>query len=425
VIKKPLTLLLVLWLSGAMAVSYVVRIDGEIDLPLATYVEDALAKAESAGAAGVVLWVDTPGGRIDAAMRISDAILDTSLPTLAVVKNAFSAGALISLSAEQIAMLPGSEIGAALPINVSPVSKPTAADRKFISAFKAKFRAVAEARGRPVELAEAMVDPDIEIEGVVGKGEPLTLTAAKAVELGIADFECNSLREALEKAGFDAETATLEIPTRIRVSRVLTSMYVAPVLLALGLLGLVVEFFTPGFGIPGLLGLLMLGLYFAGGLMAGMSGIVEVSLFLAGIALLLTEMFLIPGFGVAGIGGLAALAASIYLTFGDQALIVGSLAVIIGAFGLFVVFRYLPRTKAAHALVLDDTIGSQAPPREKLTALLGAVGVAVSDLRPAGVARFGERKVDVVADGEYIPKGAHIRVIEVEGARVVVRQEEE
>jgi len=305
------------------------------------------------------------------------------------------------------------------------VSKPTAADRKFISAFKAKFRAVAEARGRPVELAEAMVDPDIEIEGVVGKGEPLTLTAAKAVELGIADFECNSLREALEKAGFDAETATLEIPTRIRVSRVLTSMYVAPVLLALGLLGLVVEFFTPGFGIPGLLGLLMLGLYFAGGLMAGMSGIVEVSLFLAGIGLLLTEMFLIPGFGVAGIGGLAALAASIYLTFGDQALMVGSLAVIIGAFGLFVVFRYLPRTKAAHALVLDDTIGSQAPPREKLTALLGAVGVAVSDLRPAGVARFGERKVDVVADGEYIPKGAHIRVIEVEGARVVVRQEEE
>jgi len=425
VIRKLLTLTAALWLSGALATSYLIKIEGEIDLPLAAYVEYALSKAQSEGATGIVLWVDTPGGRIDAAMEISDSVLNTPLPTLAVVKNAFSAGALISLSAEQIAMLPGSEIGAALPITVTPISKPTAADRKFISAFKAKFRAVAEARGRPVELAEAMVDPDIKIEGVVGKGEPLTLTAAKAVELGIADFECNSLSEALEKAGFDAAVKKLEVPTRIKVARLLTSMYVAPVLLALGLLGLVVEFFTPGFGIPGFLGLLMLSLYFIGGLMAGMSGVVEVSLFLVGIALLMAEMFLIPGFGVAGIGGLASLAASIYLTFDDQALMVGSLAVIIGAIGLFVVFRYLPRTRAAHALVLDDSIGAQAPPQERLSRLLGAVGTAVSDLRPAGVARFGERKVDVVADGEYIPKGALIRVIEVEGARVVVRQEEE
>ncbi len=424
-IRKLLTLLVILWSTGALAGSYMLKIEGEIDLPLAAYVEDALQRAESSGASGVVLWVDTPGGRIDAAMRISDAVLNTPLPTLAVVKNAFSAGALVSLSAEQIAMLPGSEIGAALPITISPVSKPTAAERKFISAFKAKFRSVAEARGRPVELAEAMVDPDIEIEGVVTKGEPLTLTAARAVELGVADFECTSLSDALEKAGFDAEVKTLEIPTRIKAARILTSMYVAPVLLALGLLGITVEFFTPGFGIPGILGLLLLGLYFIGGLMAGMSGIVEVALFLAGIALLMAEMFLIPGFGVAGIGGLAALAASIYLTFGDQALLVGSIAVIIGAVGLFVVFRYLPRTRAAHALVLDEAIGAQAPPREKLSRLLGAVGTAASDLRPAGVARFGEHKVDVVADGEYIPKGARLRVIEVEGARVVVRQEEE
>ncbi len=421
---KLLYIIALLWLP-AFASSYLVKVEGEIDLPLAAYVEDSLARAEAEGAAGVVLWVDTPGGRIDAAMRISDAVLNTPLPTLAVVKNAFSAGALVSLSAEQVAMLPGSEIGAALPINVSPVSEPTAADRKYISAFKAKFRAVAEARGRPADLAEAMVDPDIEIEGVVAKGEPLTLTAARAVELGIADFECASLSEALEKAGFDPEVVTLEIPTRIKVARVLTSMYVAPLLLGLGLLGLLIEFFTPGFGVAGLLGVLLLGLYFAGGLMVGMSGVVEVALFLTGVALLLAEMFLIPGFGVAGIGGLAALAASIYLTFGDQALMVGSITVIIGAIGLFVAFRYLPRTRAAHALVLNGAIGEQAPPRERLQSLLGAIGVAASDLRPAGVARFGERKVDVVTEGEYVPKGSRIRVVEVEGARVVVRPEEE
>ena len=424
-IKKLLALFTILCLTNAVASSYLIKIEGEIDLPLAVYVENALSKAEAEGAAGVVLWIDTPGGRVDAALRISDAVLNTTLPTLAVVKNAFSAGALVSLSAEQIAMLPGSEIGAALPITISPISKPTSADRKFISAFKAKFRAVAEARGRPVELAEAMVDPEIEIEGIVGEGEPLTLTAAKAVELGVADFVSSSLSEALEKAGFDSEINTLDIPTQIKVARVLTNVYVAPVLLALGLLGLVIEFFTPGFGIPGLFGLLMLSLYFIGGLLAGMSGIVEVSLFLTGIALLLAEMFLIPGFGVAGIGGLAALAASIYLTFGDQAVVVGSLMVIVIAIGLIIVFRFLPRTRTAHALVLDDAIGAQAPPHESNSRLLGAIGTATSDLRPAGVARFGERKVDVVTEGEYLPKGSLIKVIKVEGARIVVRREEE
>ena len=422
--KKLLILLTLLW-SGALASSYLVRIEGDIDLPLAAYVESSLARAEAAGASGVVFWVDTPGGRIDAAMRISDAILGTSLPTLAVVKNAFSAGALITLSAQQVAMLPGSEIGAALPIRVSPVSKPTAAERKFISAFKAKFRAVAEARGRPVELAEAMVDPDIEIPDLVAKGEPLTLTATKAVELGVADFECVSLREALEKAGFDENVVTLEVPTRIKAARLLTSMYVAPLLLALGILGILIEAFTPGFGFPGALGLLLLGLYFAGGLMVGMSGLLEVGLFLAGVGLLLAEAFVIPGFGVAGISGLLALAASIYLTFGDQALMVGSIAIIVLAAGLLLALRYLPRTRMAHALVLSQAIDEQAPPRDRLAALEGAVGVAASDLRPAGVARFGERKVDVVTDGEYIPKGSRIRVIEVEGARVVVRREED
>lgn len=413
-----------LLLGWAHAASYVVNVEGPIDPPLAAYVEDAFERALAEGASGVVLLIDTPGGRVDAAMRISDTVLTSPLPTLAVVKNAFSAGALIALSAEQVAVLPGSEIGAALPILVTPISEPKAADRKVISALKAKFRSVAEARGRPVELAEAMVDPEIEVEGLAAKGEPLTLTGAKAVELGVADFEAASLREALERAGFDTETRLLEVPTRIKVARFLTGMYVAPVLLALGLLGLIVEFFTPGFGVPGLLGLALLGLYFLGGLLTGMSGIVEVALFLTGIALLLVEMFLIPGFGVAGVGGFLALGASIYLTFGDQALMVGAIAVVVGALGLVLVFRFLPRTRAAHALVLEGAIGEQAPPRERLEPLEGAIGTAITDLRPAGTARFGERRVDVVAEGEFIPKGSTVRVVLVEGARVVVRKEE-
>ncbi len=418
-------MVLALWLAPlGLAKTYLIPIEGEIDPALAVFVDQALSRAEAEGASGVAFLVNTPGGRVDAAIKISDRILETPLPTLAVVKNAFSAGALIALSAEQVAMLPGSEIGAALPVQVIPGVKYEAADRKIISAMKAKFRAVAEARGRPAKIAEAMVDPEIEVEGLTPKGEPLTLSAAKAVELGIADFEAATLAEALKKAGFAPETLRVEPGARVRAARFLTSSTVAAVLLAVGVLGLVIEALTPGFGIPGTVGLLALGLYFLGGYLAGMSGALEVLLFLGGVLLLLAEIFVIPGFGIAGIGGIAAILASIYFTFGNQTLYVASLAVLLVTAGLFLAVRFLPRTRTGRALVLESAIAGEAPPEEKLRSLEGALGKALTPLRPAGVAQFGERKVDVVAEGEFIEKGSTVRVVRVEGVRVVVRKEE-
>jgi len=416
---------LLLWLAPfGLAKTYLIPIEGEIDPALAVFVDQALSQAENEGASGVAFWIDTPGGRLDAAIKISDRILETPLPTLAVVKNAFSAGALIALSAEQIAMLPGSEIGAALPVEYVPGVKYEAADRKIISSFKAKFRAVAEARGRPAKIAEAMVDPEIEIEGLTPKGEPLTLTAEQAVELKVADFLADSLADALAKAGFDPEVERVEPGPRVKVARFLTQSAVAAVLLAVGVLGLLIEAFTPGFGVPGLVGLTALLLYFLGGFLAGMSGIVEALLFLLGVFLLLVEVFLIPGFGLAGIGGIAAIFASIYLTFGDQTLYVASLAVLILTAGFFLALKFLSKTRTAKALVLDSAIAAEAPPEERLKPLEGAIGKAITPLRPAGVAVFGERKVDVVTEGEFVEKGSSVRVVRVEGARVVVRKEE-
>ncbi len=416
---------LALWLAPlGLAKTYLVPIEGEIDPALAVFVGQALARAEAEGASGVAFLINTPGGRVDAAIKISDRILESPLPTLAVVKNAFSAGALIALSAEQVAMLPGSEIGAALPVQVIPGVKYEAADRKIVSALKGKFRAVAEARGRPAKIAEAMVDPEIELEGLTPKGEPLTLSAAKAVELGVADFEAGTLSEALKKAGFSPETVRIEPGARVRAARFLTSSTVAAVLLAVGVLGLVIEALTPGFGLPGTIGLVALSLYFLGGYLAGMSGVLEVLLFLGGVLLLLAEIFVIPGFGVAGIGGIAAILASIYFTFGDQTLYVASLAVLIVAAGLLLAVRLLPRTRTGRALVLESAIAGEAPPEAKLRPLEGAIGKALTPLRPAGVAQFGERKVDVVAEGEFIEKGSTVRVVRVEGVRVVVRKEE-
>lgn len=411
--------------SLAQARTYIVPIEGTIDGPLATFVEQSFDQAEREGASGVVLRVNTPGGRVDAAIRITDRILSSTVPTLAVIENAFSAGALISLAAQQIMMLPGSNIGAALPITITPVvGNATAADRKVISALKGKFRAVAEARSRPANIAEAMVDPEAEVRGITTKGEPLTLSARKAVELKVADAEVPSLRAALEKAGFNTETQELKPGPQVRVARFLTDPTIAAILLAVGILGLILEFFTPGTFIPAIVGITSLGLFFLGGYLAGLSNALTIILLFGGLLLVVFELFVTPGFGVPGLIGLGLIGASIYFTFGDQALQVGSFAIIGLALGLFLIFRYLPKGRVARPFVLSSAVNEVAPPKNELESLLGAIGQALTDLRPAGTAQFGDRRVDVVTMGEFIERGETVRVIQVEGPRVVVRKVE-
>jgi len=411
-------------LAGAR--SYVIPVEGTIDNPLATFIGQSLDRAEREGASGVVFYVDTPGGRIDAALKIADRIIASPLPSLAIVKNAYSAGALISLSAQQVVMLPGSEIGAALPIAVNPITREVSpVDRKFVSAFSAKFRTIAEARGRPANIAAAMVDPDIEIPNLKAKGDLLTLSAKKAVELKMADAEVASLRGGLEKAGFNLETTDIEVGPQVRVARFLTDPTIAALLIAVGVLGLVLEFFTPGTFIPAIVGVSALGLYFLGGYLAGLSSALSILLLFGGLLLIAFELFVTPGFGFPGFVGLGLIGASIYFTFGNEALQVGSYAIIVLAVGMILIFRFIPRTRVAKAFVLESAIDQTAPPKNELESMLGAIGKALTDLRPAGTAQFGERRVDVVTSGEFINRGSSVRVIQVEGPRVVVRKMEE
>lgn len=419
---KTLWVLLLTILSLAWGKTYLIPIEGEIDPALAVFVEQSLDQAAREQATGVVLWVDTPGGRVDAAIKISDLILASEIPTLAIVQNAFSAGALISLSAQKIAMLPGSEIGAALPIIASPTSEPQAADRKIISALRAKFRAVAEARNRPPEIAEAMVDPDRPVKGLNEKGEPLTLSGDRAVELKVAEYRADNQSAALKWARFDPEPTRLQEGTQVQVARFLTNATVAALLLSLGVLGLVLELFTPGLGWPGLLGAMALALYFLGGYLAGLSSALNVVLFVAGLILLVVELLITPGFGIAGIAGLGLLGTSVYFTFGDQSLQIGAYAVVIMAIGLILIFRLAPRTRLARGLVLDTAIAESGTDVSHLASLLGRHGTALTDLRPAGTAEVDEHRIDVVTQGGFVQQGRPIQVIQVEGNRVVVEE---
>lgn len=420
-----------LQVGGAAPVVYRVPVVGVIELGLAPFVERSIREAERAGASAVILDIETPGGRVDAAERIADAVSDASVPVYAYVnRRAFSAGALVSLATRRIYMRPGAVIGAATPV----VGTGEKAPEKIVSAMRSEMRALAEARGLDPRIAEAMVDEDIEIPGVVEAGKLLTLTAEEAVKVGYAEEveDWDALLEAIGLAG--APVVETKVNWAERLVRFLSHPVVTPFLLSLGFLGLLVELKTPGFGLAGGAGLLALTLFFGSHLIIGLAGWEELILFGAGIVLLLVEIFLVPGFGLFGLGGIAALLVSIFLSLIGRlptaedltkASVVLAATVMVFLVSAWAMLRTLPRSlRLARAGILLDTEEkrdtgwvSAAPRRE----LVGARGVALTDLRPSGTGLFGEERIDVVSESEWIEAGTPIRIVSSEGYRHVVR----
>jgi membrane-bound serine protease (ClpP class) len=408
---------------------YRIPVTGTIEMGLAPFIERSLNEAAAAGAAAAILDIDTPGGRVDAAERIADALGDAKIPVYAFVnRRAFSAGALIALATDRIYMRPGSVIGAATPVTGEGEKAP----EKIVSAMRSEFRALAEERGLDPRIAEAMVDEEIEIAGLVEKGKLLTLSTGEAVRLGYA-AEVSDWDALLTETGV-AGTQLVEAKTNWaeRLVRFFTNPLVAPFLLSLGFLGLLIEIKTPAFGLAGLAGATSLGLFFGSHLILGLAGWEVVILLGAGIILLLVEMVVLPGFGVAGILGVLAVLASIFLslignipTTGDimVALNVIAASVVIVGVVAWQLIRRLPHDRRARQILLDTSmtreLGYSSNPLR--ADLVGAEGTAVTDLRPSGTGRFGDENVDVVSDGPWIVAGTPIRIVQAEGYRHVVR----
>ncbi len=417
--------------SESRAPVVVVPVTGVIELGLAPSIERAIREAEAEGALAVVLDIDTPGGRVDAAERIGDAIADAGVPVYAYVnRRALSAGALISLATNGIFMRPGSVIGAATPVDGTGEK----ASEKIVSAMRSEMRALAEAAELDPAVAEAMVDEATVIPGVVEEGQLLTLTTEEAVALGYAR-EVEDLDGVLEIAGAPgAPLRTHEINWSERLVRFLSHPTVAPFLLSLGFLGLIIEIRSPGLGAPGLVGVLCLSAYFGSHVIVGLAGWTDLLIVGGGVGLLAVEALLIPGFGIFGLLGIAAIVGGVFMsmlgglpTAADfsQAGTVVSLSLVIILVTSWALLRRLPRSRhiARSGLLLQDATDREhgfesARRREDL---IGSEGVALTDLRPAGTGLFGDERVDVVADSEFISEGEAIRVLSAEGYRCVVR----
>lgn len=448
--------------ARARGAVYIVPIQNEIDLGIAPYLARMLDEAAQAGAQAVVLDIDTPGGRLDAVLQMRDAILDSPVPTVAYVnRQAFSAGALIAIAANEIYMAPGAVLGAATPVDGSG----TTADAKTISAVRSIFRATAELRGRDPLIAEAMVDPSLVINGLVTDAQLLTLTTAQAQEMGYIDGVVAN-REALLQAAGLADAAVVEtVQNWAETSvRFLTNSIVASLLLSIGFLLIFADVYTAGFGALGLSGIALIGLFFWGHFLVGLAGWEGVALVVVGLVLLALEVLVIPGFGVAGILGVITLLGGIFISLFDARIVttadlvragstvLGTVLLLAGGSVLLVAF--LPRSARMQGLILQSKVGvsdaailpkipskrrgwlegdrleahnataQSQPATAALHSFTGAIGVARSDLRPSGIAEIAGARVDVVSRGEYIAAGSAIEVLVDEGYRRVVRQVE-
>lgn len=418
-------------------------------------VRRGLHEAVEKKAAAVVLDLDTNGGRVDATEQIIRLLERAPVKTYTFVNaKAYSAGAFIACATDEIYMAPGSVIGAATPVMMIPGTGaqelPKSYEEKISSALRALIRATAQEKGHNPDVFEAMVDADKELvidgEVISPKGKLLTLTNEEAAR----EFEdppgpllsagtVRTIEELLAKAGLGGARTFTVAPYGFEVlGRWITA--ISPLLILIGFLAIYIELNTPGIGVPALVALICFGIYFIGHFVAGLAGWEEAVLFAVGVSLLAVEVFLLPGFGVTGLLGFIAIIVALVLAMTERwpggpvlptwpqlqlpllKLGIGLAGATVGA---MIVGRYLPKSslfkKLELAAATSAAEGYTASAGEARS-LLGATGVAETMLRPSGKGRFGDRLVDVVTEGDWIEKGEPIKIVLVEGSRVVVRR---
>ena len=425
-------------------------------MPPLVYLVRRGVKAAMDGKADVlVLDMDTNGGRVDVTEDIIEILNNFKGQTATFVnRKAFSAGAFISIATQKIFMAPQSVIGAAAPIMLvpggAPQDMPETMQAKMNSALRALVRTSAEKNGYNIDVVEAMIDKskELKIDGKIlnEKGQILTLTNTEAGrEYGdppkrlLSSGTVESLDELLNNLGYASATRVEIQPTGAEQVAMWINM-ISPLLLIIGIAGIYIEFKTPGFGLPGIVGIAAFALYFLGGYIAGLSGLEWIAVFVLGLALLALELFAFPGTTALGLIGTALMLVALVMAMVDvypgmpplptfkmlelplRDLFIAFLG---GATTVVVLSRWLPKTSFYGKLVSRTVSGvtTEAKIGQQQMSRLGQVGVAISVLRPGGKAQFGNEILDVISQGELIEKGQRVKIVGYSGAEAVVEGE--
>lgn len=410
--------------DGKDKLVYVIPIEKEVERGLEAFLIRSTEEAIEAGANHIIFEIDTPGGRVDSATQIGKLLRNLDIETTAFILNeALSAGSYIALNSNNIYMKPNATMGASGVIT----SDGTAADEKAQSAWIAAMKSAAEANDRDPRYAIAMADPDLEIPELnKEKGSFLTLTATDAVKVDYAEGIVENRVELLAKLEL-SEATIVETETTFaeEIARFVTSPIVIPILLSIASLGLILELYTPGFGVPGTMGIIALILFFYGHIIAGLAGMEAVILLLIGIALIVLEFF-VSG-GILGILGVIAVIGSLLLAGYDLWHMAFSLsiALIVAIVAAIILFKWIGTERGIFKkIILRDRTTTEKGyvSGEERKELVGLVGEALTPLRPSGTALFNDERIDVVSEGGFIERGKHVIIVKVESFRVIVRE---
>lgn len=403
---------------------HVIPIEDTVEKGLSKFIERSFEQAKAERAKHIILDINTPGGAVDAALEIADTIRASDIPVTAFVNHrALSAGAFIALNADQIYMTPNGKMGAAAIID----GEGNAADQKSESLWLAEMSDAAEKQGRDPKYALAMADVDIDAkEAGAPKGELLTFNTDRALQFGYAEGEAKNMDDLLQKLKLtDASVQYDEVSFAEKVARFLTHPIVIPILLSIASLGLIVELYSPGFGVPGTMGVTALLLFFYGHLVAGFAGYETLFLFLAGIALIILELFL-PG-GIVGVIGLICVVVSLFLAAGSftEMAISILIATAVSIIAVILLTKVLgKRMKFFKKFILTDSTNKESGyvSNETREDLVGQIAVTATALRPSGTIVFGDERIDVVSEGAFIDKDEQVKIVKAEGSRIVVRK---
>ena len=410
--------------DGSGKLVYVIPIEREVERGLEAFLQRSTDEAIEASADHIIFEIDTPGGRVDSAGQIAELLQGLEIPTTSfIINQALSAGSYIALNTNNIYFKPQATMGASGVIT----GDGNAAEEKAQSAWLAAMRSAAESHGRDPLYAAAMADPSIDLpEYGAPEGKYLTLGPNEALEVGYSEGTVNHRVELLEELNLaNATIVETEPAFAEEVARFLTHPTVIPILLSIASLGLIVELYSPGFGVPGTMGIIALVLFFYGHIVAGLAGMEAIILLIVGIILIIAEFF-IPG-GIIGLMGVGAVIGSLFMSgydMGHMALSI-SIAFIVAIVAAVVLYQRIGLDKGIfrHVILKDQTsteLGYVSAVNR--LELIGLEGVALTTLRPSGIGKFDSEQIDIVTEGNFIEKGTAIKVVKVEGVRVVVRE---
>ena len=405
----------------------------EINRWYAAYIKKAIKKAEEEGASLIILELDTPGGLLSSALSIKNYIIESDIPVVAYInKNALSAGALISLSCEAIYMSDGSIIGAATPVYMkgNEIEK---ASEKEISAMRAAMRSSAERSKKNVRIAEAMVDETIILskrnDGIdLDDKTLLTLSVEEALKVNIADGKANSIIDIIKLRNLSENSTIINVEEEKYdyILRFLINPAVLSALISIGIIGVYIELKTPGFGIVGVISIIAFSIFFFAQVFVGESGFLAPAIFFLGIVLLAIEIFVIPGFGITGILGILGIVAGIFMSFGinniAQATLVVFVSLIADIILIIILARFILKSKGFKNIVALETDTAGYHSSVSYDNLLGCEGITDTFFRPSGNIIINDKKYDAITEGEFINKGVKIKVILVEGNRIVIKE---